>query len=108
VPASETRWRRSYESIAKKVSRGIEGWASGAPGVTGEPPRLLDQARVRVHRLGLARRTEEAYVSWIRRFIVNQSKLAGIKNALRVLPGEWLHSECPACAGSREMRRVME
>ena len=33
-------------------------------------PRLLDQVRARIRRLGLARRTEEAYVGWIRRFIV--------------------------------------
>src|SRR5690606_21740359 len=36
---------------------------------TGEP-RLLDQVRERVRRLGMAVRTEEAYVGWIRRFIV--------------------------------------
>lgn len=36
----------------------------------GEPPRLLDQVRRRVRRLGLAIRTEEAYVGWIRRFIL--------------------------------------
>ncbi len=37
-------------------------------------PRLLDQVRARVRRLGLARRTEEAYVGWIRRFIVANGK----------------------------------
>lgn len=34
------------------------------------PPRLLDEVRARMRRLGLARRTEEAYVGWIRRFIL--------------------------------------
>src|SRR5689334_21851130 len=34
------------------------------------PPRLLAMVRARVRRLGLARRTEEAYVGWIRRFII--------------------------------------
>lgn len=57
-----------------KVSHEIAGWASSAPGGTGQPPRLLDQVRARMRRLGLARRTEEAYVSWIRRFIVSQGK----------------------------------
>jgi integron integrase len=38
----------------------------------GEPPKLLDQVRAKLRRLGLARRTEEAYVGWIRRFIVAQ------------------------------------
>jgi integron integrase len=35
---------------------------------------LLDQVRARVRRLGLARRTEEAYVGWIRRFILSNDK----------------------------------
>lgn len=37
-------------------------------------PRLLEQVRARVRRLGLARRTEEAYVGWIRRFILANDK----------------------------------
>src|SRR5690348_4636705 len=37
-------------------------------------PRLLDQVRARVRRLGLARRTEEAYVGWVRRFILANDK----------------------------------
>jgi integron integrase len=39
-----------------------------------QPPRLLDQVRARVRRLGLARRTEEAYVGWVRRFILANDK----------------------------------
>jgi len=35
---------------------------------------LLDEVRARVRRLGLARRTEEAYVGWIRRFILANGK----------------------------------
>lgn len=34
------------------------------------PPRLLDQMRARMRRLGLSLRTEEAYVGWVRRFIL--------------------------------------
>jgi integron integrase len=37
-------------------------------------PRLLDQVRGRMRRLGLARRSEEAYVGWIRRFILANGK----------------------------------
>ena len=33
------------------------------------PPRLIDVVRKRLRRLGVARRTEKAYVQWIRRFI---------------------------------------
>ncbi|MCX7515289.1 integron integrase [Frateuria sp. STR12] len=35
---------------------------------------MLDQVRGRVRRLGMARRTEEAYVGWIRRFILANGK----------------------------------
>lgn len=37
-------------------------------------PRLLDQVRARIRRLGMAGRTEEAYVGWIRRFILANDK----------------------------------
>ncbi|WP_222566155.1 integron integrase [Novilysobacter antarcticus] len=45
-------------------------------GATPEPhaPRLLDQVRARIRRRGLAIRTEEVYVSWIRRFILANGK----------------------------------
>lgn len=38
------------------------------------PPRLLDQLRDRIRRLGMAKRTEEAYVGWVRRFILANGK----------------------------------
>ena len=50
---------------------GVDGAASLVPV---RPPRLLDQVRQRVRRLGLARRTEEAYVGWARRFILANDK----------------------------------
>jgi integron integrase len=37
-------------------------------------PRLLDQVRQRIRRLGLARRTEDTYCGWIRRFILENGK----------------------------------
>ena len=40
----------------------------------GRPPRLLDQVRTRIRRLGMANRTEQAYVGWIRRFILFHGK----------------------------------
>ncbi|HET9031480.1 MAG TPA: integron integrase [Dokdonella sp.] len=40
----------------------------------GSEPRLLDQVRARVRRLGLAIRTEKVYVDWIRRFILANGK----------------------------------
>ena len=39
-----------------------------------QSPRLLDQVRARMRRLGLAKRTEEAYVGLIRRFILANGK----------------------------------
>ena len=37
-------------------------------------PKLLDAVRARMRRLGLATRTEKAYVGWIRRFILANNK----------------------------------
>jgi integron integrase len=37
-------------------------------------PRLLDQVRERMRRLGMARRSEDAYVGWICRFILANDK----------------------------------
>lgn len=48
---------------------------SSSSSVTGaKTPRLLDQVRARIQRLGMARRTEDAYVGWIRRFILANDK----------------------------------
>jgi integron integrase len=38
------------------------------------PPKLLDRVRARIRRLGMAIRTEDAYVDWIRRFILAHDK----------------------------------
>lgn len=42
--------------------------------VAGGSPKLLDRVRGRMRRLGMARRSEEAYVGWIRRFILANDK----------------------------------
>ena len=44
------------------------------PSSSEPPPKLLDQVRDRVRRLGYAKRTELSYVHWIRRFIVFHGK----------------------------------
>jgi integron integrase len=41
---------------------------------TAQAPRLLDQVRGRLRRLGRAKRTEQVYVGWIRRFILENGK----------------------------------
>ena len=38
------------------------------------PPKLLDQVRVRIRALHYSVRTEEAYVNWIKRFILYHNK----------------------------------
>jgi integron integrase len=48
--------------------------ARGTSNATGRGPKLLDQVRGRMRRLGMARRSEEAYVGWIRRFILANGK----------------------------------
>lgn len=48
--------------------------ASAVDGGTPARPRLLDEMRARMHRLGLSLRTEEAYVGWVRRFILANGK----------------------------------
>src|SRR5487761_2473115 len=55
----------------------MESLHSGADKASGNgrrAPRLLDQVRARMRRLGMARRSEEAYVGWIRRFILANGK----------------------------------
>lgn len=44
-------------------------------GITqGQPPRLLEQVRSQIRVLHYSRRTEQAYVGWIRRFILANGK----------------------------------
>lgn len=53
----------------------FHGDAERTSGGAGRPaPKLLDQVRARMRRLGMAKRSEEAYVGWIRRFILANGK----------------------------------
>lgn len=47
---------------------------SAVDGARAARPRLLDEMRGRMRRLGLSLRTEEAYVGWARRFILANGK----------------------------------
>ncbi len=51
-----------------------KGVASQRSEETPRPLKLLDQIRTKIRRLGLSIRTEEAYVGWVRRFIVANQK----------------------------------
>ena len=58
----------------RTVMASIGGERAEASGDGDKPPRLLDQVRGRMRRLGMAKRTEEVYVGWIRRFILSNDK----------------------------------
>jgi integron integrase len=51
-----------------------ESIAAALQGSKPGSPKLLDQLRARIRRLGLALRTEQAYVAWVRRFILFNGK----------------------------------
>ncbi|OOG49800.1 integron integrase [Rhodanobacter sp. C01] len=52
----------------------FHGAEHGASETGSGSPKLLDRVRERMRRLGMARRSEEAYVGWIRRFILGNDK----------------------------------
>lgn len=56
----------------RTVEKGSDGQGQRS-GVAGAP-RLLDRVRERLRTLHYSRRTEEAYVGWIRRFIIFNGK----------------------------------
>ena len=57
---------RSSYVVPSSASKAVDGGQ--------RPPRLLDQMRGRMRRLGLSLRTEEVYVGWVRRFILANAK----------------------------------
>src|SRR5690606_38583598 len=48
--------------------------ATASPLEADRPGKLLADARARMRRLGMALRTEQAYIGWIRRFILANGK----------------------------------
>ena len=50
---------------------------------SGGPPRrkLLDEVRARIRRLNYSIRTEDAYVDWVRRFVLFHGKRVGCNKA---------------------------
>jgi len=47
---------------------------SATPSESGTQPKLLDRVRDRIRRLGYAKRTEQSYAHWIKRFILYHDK----------------------------------
>lgn len=63
------------QTVSTSSPHASEWTAQQQPGGdVSQPPRLLDRVRERMRRLGMAKRTEEAYVGWIRRFILANGK----------------------------------
>jgi len=60
-------------AVGNSAERGA-GSGAGKINAEAKPPRLLDQVRARMRRLGLAIRSEKADVGWIRRFILASGK----------------------------------
>lgn len=75
------------------------------------PPRLLDQVRGRIRRLGLAKRTEEAYVGWIRRFILANDKRhprdLGAREVERFLTGLAVHGKVAASTQNQALAALL-
>ena len=67
-------------------------------------PRLLDQVRAKVRRLGLARRTEEAYIGWIRRFVLASGKRH--PSAMGAFEGGYTNVETRAFREAGEMAGI--
>src|SRR5262245_2522989 len=56
------------------VPEGLQGDSSMGSSEAGRPPKLLDQVAAKMRLGHYSKRTEEAYVDWIRRFILFHNK----------------------------------
>lgn len=74
------RLMRSLNMAAlSTMDEGVMGYTHANKGVTGEvtgphPPRLMDEVRRRIRLKHYSLRTEQAYMGWIRRFILANGK----------------------------------
>ncbi|MGH8162990.1 MAG: integron integrase [Rhodanobacteraceae bacterium] len=66
--------RSSHSKADAASASSLSTGAHSSPRSLSRPPRLLDQLRARLRRLGLSIRTEQAYVGWVRRFILANDK----------------------------------
>jgi integron integrase len=77
----------------------------------GRQPRLLDRMRGRMRRLGLSIRTEEAYVGWVRRFILANGKRhprdMGAREVERFLTGLATHGHVSASTQKQALSALL-
>jgi hypothetical protein len=58
----------------QRVVYDMPSFSSAPPSSSDPPPKLLDRVRDRVRRMGYAKRTEQSYSHWIKRFILYHDK----------------------------------
>lgn len=84
---------------------------AGSKGVGDRPPKLLDQVRMRIRRLGLSIRTEEAYVGWIRRFVLATGKRhpreMGAREVESFLTGLAVHGKVSASTQNQALSALL-
>jgi integrase len=84
---------------------------SGTGGDEGRSPRLLDQVRGRMRRLGMAKRSEEVYVGWIRRFILSNDKRhpaeMGAEEVERFLTALAVHGQVSASTQNQALSALL-
>ena len=63
-----------FAAVRTDERRAPPAAATSRDGASAKPPRLLERVCARMRRLGMALRSEDAYVGWIRRFILANGK----------------------------------
>lgn len=85
--------------------------ASAADGAMAARPRLFDEMRARMRRLGLSLRTEEAYVGWARRFILANGKRhpreMGVPEVEAFLTGLATHGQVAASTQNQALAALL-
>ncbi len=88
-----------------------KGVASQRSEVAPRPLKFLDQIRTKMRRLGLSIRTEEAYVGWVRRFIVANQKrhpeILGEKEVEAFLSNLAVHGQVAASTQNQALAALL-
>ncbi|MCP1374188.1 integron integrase [Dyella lutea] len=89
----------------------FHGKGAGASKAAEKPPKLLDQVRDRMRRLHMARRSEEVYVGWVRRFILANGKRhprdLGATEIERFLTGLAVHGRVSASTQNQALSALL-
>lgn len=89
----------------------FHGKGAGASKAAERPPKLLDQVRDRMRRLHMARRSEEVYVGWVRRFIMANGKRhprdLGATDIERFLTGLAVHGRVSASTQNQALSALL-